>query len=530
MHKNHFNVWMRIGNIYLMLLLFVFFKNSLSVSNDEKAQVFFITDFGARSDGETLCTEAIQSAIDACYQSGGGTVIIPGGTFLTGTIQLKDNVFLKLEPNAVILGSQKLSDYKPLFLIFAKGASNIGIIGTGTINGNGDTFWRGKKRPFQRPERLIEFEECQDVYIRDVKIRNSPMFNISLVRCDRVYIHNISIVNDQDAPNTDGIDPISSSNVFISDCYIETGDDAICPKASYKDKPVENLVVTNCVLISDDSAIKFGTGSTGIIRNCAFSNIVIRNTKYGITFFMKDGGVFENLQFSNISIETFDENHVPKDRNSNTYPIFMDIEKRTPDVSFGKIRNITFSNIQMTTYDGNCVFLGMPEQKIENVSLNNVQLRVLVRNDISKRRKPRGTRKLKNIAPNDYSNVFSHFTFAHISGLSIRNLTIQDASEEKAYERHSIWGKNLSDVEIVGFKNRQRVHNTKLSIIELLDCFNVDLLGCRPEGADVPFVRLSGQKTDQIKLIGNDLSGLKNVFVIDNDVKQGAIFQMANYF
>ena len=119
-----------------------------------------------------------------------------------------------------------------------------------------------------------------------------------------VFIDGIRILNFLEAPNTDGIYPISSSNVFISNCYIETGDDAICPKSNSTEKACENLVVTNCVLISDDSAIKFGTRSDGIIRHCVFNNIIIRNSKYGLAFYMKDGGTYEDIQFSNINIET----------------------------------------------------------------------------------------------------------------------------------------------------------------------------------------------------------------------------------
>ena len=486
-----------------------------------------VCDYGAQADGTTLTTKAIQDAIDACHQNGGGQVVFPAGQYLSGTIELRDNVYLVLNGGATLLGSKNIADYEPKYLVIARDAKNIGLLGPGLINGQGDAFWRDKERPYVRPERTIELERCSNVLIRDLQIRNSAAFNIALEECDRVTITGVSIINDRNAPNTDGIDPISSSNVLISDCYIETGDDAICPKSHGTEKPCENLVVTNCVLISDDSAIKCGTRSDGAIRHCSFSNIVIRDTKYGIGFYMKDGGVYEDIQFSNISIETT-RRGLERSFGTNSYAIFMDIEKREPSGTLGRIRDIAFSDIHIVTPDGNCLLAGMPEQKIENVAFDNVWMRVTDRTDLSGRRKPRGTRSLTDRATNDCADVLSHWTFAHIDGLTLRNFFIQDETGSAAFERHGVWALNVADFTVDGFRIEQAQPNETLAMIHLQDCRNARLEKTMAGKLSVPFVQILGEATRRISLINNDWSLSAKPLVVGKEIKSKEIFRQGN--
>ncbi len=489
---------------------------------------FNVMDFGAKNDGSEICTSAIQAAIDACHKSGGGYTVFPPGQYLTGTILLKDNVYLKISPNATILGSKNIADYDPKVLIYAKDAKNIGIIGPGYINGQGDVFWRGKQRPYDRPESTIEFYNCQNAIIREVNIRNSAAFNIALENCDRVSITGVSIINDREAPNTDGIDPISSSNVFISNCYIETGDDAICAKSRDDNKACENLLVSNCVLISDDSAIKFGTGSRGTIRHCLFSNIVIRNTQYGIGFYMKDGGSFEDIQFSNISIETTEPDYQRPDRGTGSYPIFMDIERRDEESELGTIRNVIFSDITINTVDGNCLFSGMPEQRICDLTLNNIRMRVKNPTDLLSRHKPRGTRTLTNIAPNDYAHVSSHFTFVHVDGLNLRDLVIEDETQHRNFPRHALWALDVHHVNIEGFRQHQTADDQTLPVFKFTECHHVSVRGCTPNSANVPFLELAGPSSKEFCLFANDLTRVKTSVKFTHGASKNSVVKIGN--
>ncbi|MHC4541065.1 MAG: glycoside hydrolase family 28 protein [Planctomycetota bacterium] len=141
----------------------------------------------------TCCTAAIQKAIDVCAVRGGGCVYFPPGSYLTGTLILKSNVSLKLEAGATLLGSEDLSDYELPYLIYAKDARNISIRGAGSVNGQGEIFWRGKKRPYKRPSKMIQLEDCRDVRIEDITLTNSPNWTLNLVRCDWVEFTKLDV-------------------------------------------------------------------------------------------------------------------------------------------------------------------------------------------------------------------------------------------------------------------------------------------------------------------------------------------------
>ncbi len=342
---------------------------------------------GASGSGEKLDTAAIQKAIDACHAQGGGTVYFPNGQYLSGTLVLKSNVTLHLEAGATLLGSANLADYQPhalrpdleaqilgtgnqdagsLHLLYAQKAGNIGVTGRGKIDGNGRAFWDENFQPRARPAQMIEFEACEDVLIKDVTLQNSPFWALHVLSSNRVRIEGVTILNHRQGPNTDGIDINSSANVQITNAFIDTGDDAICFKSHFAEQPVQNVTVSNCILSSDDAAIKFGTRSHGDMKYITIANCVIRNSTYGIAFFMKDGGHYNNISISDVILE----NAAPSQRT--VYPIFMDIEKRTPASALGKISRISLRNLTVTT-GGHCLIAGAREQPIEDVALENIR-------------------------------------------------------------------------------------------------------------------------------------------------------------
>ncbi|MDR3062483.1 MAG: polygalacturonase, partial [Dysgonamonadaceae bacterium] len=252
------------------LFLITLFCISACANNDN-----VLKNHGIVNDGKTLNTKALQEAIDQCSKNGGGIVSLPEGKYLTGTIILKKQVTLNLEKGAVILGSRDIADYpdkgRRKALIFAENAENIAITGEGEINGNGDAFARENNAP-NRPT-LVLFLDCGNVNVNGIRMSNSGFWTFRFVRCDKVNIHHVNVEGHANW-NNDGFD-IESKNVTISDCVLDTDDDAICLKSEDPDYVVENVTVMNCKLASNCNFIKFGTASAGGFRNVNISNCTL---------------------------------------------------------------------------------------------------------------------------------------------------------------------------------------------------------------------------------------------------------------
>lgn len=280
-----------------------------------------ITHFGAVGDGVTLNTAAIQKAIDECAAGGGGTITVPAGVFLTGTLELRSNIDLHLESGSVVKGSGRLEDYqlngRRVGLLFTQGVQNVSITGEGTIDGNGDSFMElGKAKrlenagvtytrqhenfrkveqglgdgpvvPKERPYQMIIFSDCRNVTVRDIRITNSPFWTLHFADCDGVIASGLRIFCNLLVPNNDGVDITSCSNVLVSDCDIRTGDDCIVVTGyshhfdlpGYKElrHPCENITVSNCLLVSRSAAIRIGGFDQNPMRNMTFNNITITN-------------------------------------------------------------------------------------------------------------------------------------------------------------------------------------------------------------------------------------------------------------
>lgn len=499
------------------ITVFVLLILLLSTAYPQKS-VYNVKTFIPETGQSTLITGKLQALIDRCSAEGGGTVYFPAGDYLTGTLFLKDNTFLELSPGATLYGSKDINDYpehdRGRSLFYAKGASNFGIVGQGTINGNGDVFWRGKERPYNRPDRFMLFNECRDIRLDGITMLNSPSWNLELLNCDFVWIDGISMISDLDSPNSDGIDPTSSSHIYISNCYFELGDDAICPK-SRGDKPTEYMVVENCIIKSDDSAIKLGTRSEAPIQHLVFNNIIIKDTRYGLAFYAKDGGTFRDIRFSNIIIESARNEDGKPDRPSGSYPIFMDIERRTPDSPMSSINDVHFSDITINSKDGHCLILGQPDQKIENLFFSNIDFNLQIHRTLEGSKKPRGTRTLTERAANDYSHIPANFTFAHVKYLKIDGLTIRDEDQSGNYERHMIWGYDVHDVLISGFENRLAVPNRELAQLVFKDASSIEISASRPTVTPAPFLRLEGGGTRDVLLLNNNLRNFDKI--VDSD-------------
>lgn len=436
----------------------------LSISIDgiagslRKGLQYNITFYGAIGDAKTMSTGAIQKAIDACAAAGGGTVLIPSGEFVTGSLTLKSKVHLHLVRGAMLVGSRELEDYTDGVLILARDAKDASIDGDGVINGSGRHFWDSDRHPLSRPDGLIKFVGCEGISVKSVRLINSPKFTVVIDDCRRVSVDGVTIRNSLDSPNTDGIDVVNSSDVVISGSSIETGDDAVCLKSTKHHGIVERVTVRNCKLVSDDTALKLGTGSRNRISDCVFSDIVIPEATNCIGLFMKDGGTFERIRFDGIkmtSVRVPMKKYLPKGggaaywkrvlRNRQTFPIFVDSESRSEGVPAGNIRDVVFRNIDMTTYGGNCLIQGRTGRPLQDISLINIRYRVVSEQSYCGRTKPRGTHSLPGRSPNDFADIPSYLTFACADGLTIRNVSVIVAKTAAEFPMHFIWGNELRD-------------------------------------------------------------------------------------
>jgi polygalacturonase len=369
----------------------------LSVNACNRYSGFNVNRFGARGDGEILDTEAIQSAINACSESGGGTVIFPPGTYLSGTLMLRDRVNLHLHEGATLLGSTKPEDYPKIktrvrsyyeeivlqSLIFGEDLSHVSITGKGTIDGQGAAFVVStKKKPdryFDRPH-IIRMIACKNVQIKDINMRNSAMWMQHYLACENLTVTGIRVYNHANQ-NNDMIDIDGCKNVIVSDCYGDTDDDALTFKST-SEYTCENITVTNCILSSHCNAIKCGTESTGGFKNFTISNCIIRPSDdiepifgkpggiSGISLEIVDGGVMEGIIISNISMD------------GPEVPIFIRLGNRarkhmtqaeTPPV--GQLSNVIISQvIARNSGKTGCAITGIPGYPVRNLKLSGMIL------------------------------------------------------------------------------------------------------------------------------------------------------------
>lgn len=371
-----------------------------------------ILDYGAIADGKTLNTKAVQKAIDDCSISGGGTVTVPTGQFLIGTIYLKNDVNLNLETGAVLLGSTKIEDYDPQILIRALQVKNISITGNGTIDGQGHTFWipaDKSKIPYDRapewihpeksPRNLVKLEGCTNVNILNVHLKGAESWTLHLLGCDEVLVNGITIRNPLQGPNTDGIDIQACSNVRIANCDIYTRDDAICLKnrdPRYIHKVCENITVTNCILTSVCNSFKIGTESQGDFKNIVFSNSVIKTARPDEEL-AKDAAAYIDVKArryglaasSGIALESVDGANIQGVTISNIVidgawcPIFIRLgnrgageQKVSPSVA-GTLKDVIISNVVAYNASIASSITSIPGSYIENVTLSNITIKTL---------------------------------------------------------------------------------------------------------------------------------------------------------
>ena len=372
-----------------------------------------VRDFGAVGDGKALDTVALQRAVDAVAEDGGGEVVVPMGVYRSGTVRLTDNLTLTLETGATLLASESIANYPAdpaihtgwlrHYLLEGRGIKNFILRGQGRIDGSGRAFWENvghssgipvgegrspidyevlKAKP-DRPVMLYLFDS-QDIAIEGVTIVNAAAFTVWLLGCCRVRIHGMTVRNSRIGPNTDVLDIDSSRQVRVSDCDFEAGDDCIAIKSDAhrlgRLQACEDIVVTNCVLSSVACGIRIGYEGDAPIRDCVFSNLTIRDTRHGINMIsitpetdmvkVDRGTPIERIRFSGITMRNV----------AQAFFIWAGNESPRTDYQ-GYIRNINFSGIFA---DGMATgFIGSKDDTaIENIEMSNVALHVRETSDL----------------------------------------------------------------------------------------------------------------------------------------------------
>jgi polygalacturonase len=369
-------------------------------------------DFGAKGDGKHKDTAAIQAAIDTCAKAGGGTVLLPPGRFLTGTIELRSRTTFELGMGAVILGSEDPADYpvrddpwggarrQISALIYAADSEDVTITGAGTIDGQGQIWWKRQwlaspkkgMAPATTPEelaevkklangrpRLIQIVRSKRIVIEKVHLINSPSWTIHPLFCEFVRVDGVTIENPVPSPNTDGINPESCRNVQIINSRIDVGDDCVTLKSGINEtgrkmnRPDENITISNCVMLKGHGGVSIGSEMSGGVRNVAISNCVFQGTDAGIRVKSQRGrgGAVEGLVVSNVVMQdvlsafTITTFYMGADKPDDVFP-----KNETTPV----FRDFLFSNITARGSKTAGQITGLKELPVEDIRFSNVHI------------------------------------------------------------------------------------------------------------------------------------------------------------
>lgn len=537
---------------------------AVAATNDFGARVYNVRSFGAKGDGTTLDTAALQAAIDACTHDGGGTVLVPAGTFVIGTVELKSNVTLRIAAGGKLLGSADGKQYHavdaiPLSgdttlndgnwaLLFAVDAKNITVEGPGTVDGQGFQFHspvRGTPPPSglggnKRPYHLLVYR-CEGLAVRNIDLLDCAYHSIRVIQSKRVHMDGIYIHNRVNS-NNDGFHFISAQYVTVTNCIVLCQDDACALFGSCK-----FVTVTNCVFSTRWSVFRFGGG---FAENIAISNCVLYQV-FGcpIKFQGNPGSRYENISFSNLVLEEV------------TGPIHVSIGPRgsrpatpgappTPstayDASTGApagtttpavLRNVSFSNIHGTvttnppqlpdtkfTSNANpgelhsCITLNcVGGATMENISLNDIHLTFGgggTAEDAARRDLPQIAGEYFMMGPMPAYGLYAR----NVRGLTLQNIRFQVSTPDL---RPALIFDHVTDATINGLS----IEGNPLaeSVLRFIDTKEVLLTATRVLTPAATFLQLEGTENERITIDGGDLSKATTPLVFKNGATAQAV-------
>jgi len=416
---------------------------------------FDVGDYGAAGDGTTLDTESIQRAVDAAGAAGGGArVLLRGGRrYLTGALVLKSGIEFHLADDAEILVSTDPGHFNGRAAITAAGAQGLRITGTGTINGRSPEFmdhfdstgewWRPKAfRP-----RLVALTGCQDLEIQDVTFRQAPSWTLHLLGCVHALVDGITIRNQLDVPNCDGIDPDHCRDLVIRNCHIACGDDAIVVKttrqgASYG--PSTNIRVSDCVIETQDAGVKIGTETTQDISDVRFERCEIRTSSRGICIQLRDEGDIYNVDFRDIR---FVSRYFSDPWWGRGEGISLTAIPRSPTAKVGTIHDVRVTNV--TGRAENSVRVsGSAQSRVRGVTLENVAV-TLGRST----KYPGGLwdNRPTTAVPDIERHGNPGFSIRHADGVALHNCRLAWGPNPPDYYTHALEAEDVTGLAYPGF-------------------------------------------------------------------------------
>jgi hypothetical protein len=480
--------------------------------------------FGAKGDGQTLDTEPVQKVIDSCAESGGGTVVFPPGTYVCGSLILRSHVTLHIEAGAVIQASSRQADFNKYeeldfkndadketsffryALFYGENLEDIGIVGRGAIDGN---------REKRRGPKPIALKRCRHVTIQGITLRNAPNYNISLLGTDYVNIDGVSIFDG----HSDGIDPDCCHHVRISNCHIETWDDAIVPKASFslgERRSTEYLTVTNCVFGSACNCFKLGTESGGDFKHITVSNCVMfRLPQYppptsGVSIESVDGANIDGIAVSNLSMTGIES------------PVFIRLGNRGRDMEAptpGSIQNVLINNVVALDATRPITIAGIPGHRIRGVTLSDIRVTCSGGwgKEVVKGEAPEHIPKYPDADMWDVLPAYGLFC-RHAEDLKFRNLSFDTKAPEG---RHALWFEDVNRLEMDSLSAGGGEGSAPL--IALSQVRDALVRGCSAPAQPSTFLQVQGGESKGIALIGNDLSRCAKPFEHGGNVRADAV-------
>jgi polygalacturonase len=370
------------------------------------SKIFDVRELGAKGDGTTLDTAAIQKALDACRDAGGGVVKFPPGVYLSQPLTVSTKTTIEIQAGATLLATTNQSDFMKVpgdwlkttssseFIPFIGGKklSDVTFTGGGVIDGSGAVWWgeaekaRRKVSGYTLPRpNLIVIERCKNLRLENITLQNSPKFHLVPSECEDVVISNVTILAPEGAANTDAIDPSACKNVLITKCRIDVGDDNVAIKSGKKvagrEFACEDIKVTDCAFLHGHG-MSIGSETAGGVRNVTVKNCTFENTENGIRIKsdIKRGGLVENISYSDlimsnvapaITFTCYYMNNSAGDASRGAAPA------NAAPLAGEKIpvyRNIRVTNVKATSLKSAGLILGLPENCISNVVFENVQI------------------------------------------------------------------------------------------------------------------------------------------------------------